>query len=43
VGRTLRRLEARVGGKNAAVTVAQKIVVSIDPLLLEGTFYAEER
>ena len=43
VGRTLRRLEARVGGKKAAVTVAQKIVVILDHLLLEGTFYEEAR
>jgi transposase len=42
LGRTFRRLEARLGGKQAAVTVAQKIVVIIDPLLLEGTFYEEE-
>jgi transposase len=39
VGRTCRRLEARVGGKKAAVTVAPKILVILDPLLLEGTFY----
>jgi len=43
LGRTFRRLEARVGGKKAAVAVAQKILVIIDHLLLEGTFYAEER
>jgi transposase len=43
VGRTFRRLEARLGGKKAAVTVVHKIVVIIDPLLLEGTFDEEER
>jgi hypothetical protein len=43
VGRTLRRLAARVGGKKAAMAVAQKIVVIIDPLRLEGTLYEEER
>ena len=31
------------GGKKAAVTVAHTIVVSSDHLLLEGTFYEEER
>jgi hypothetical protein len=43
VGRTLRRLEARLGGKKAAVAVAHKILVIIYHLLLEGTFYEEER
>ena len=43
LGRTFRRLEARVGGKKAAVAVAHKILVSIYPLLLEGTFSEEER
>jgi transposase len=43
VGRTFRRLEARVGGKKAAMVVAQKIVVIISQLLLEGTLYEEER
>jgi transposase len=43
VGRTCRRLEARWGGKKAAGTVAQKMLVIIDPLLLEGTFDEEER
>jgi transposase len=42
VGRTFRRLEARVGGKKAAMVVAQKIVVIISQLLLEGTLYEEE-
>jgi transposase len=43
LGRTFRRLEARLGGKKAAVTVAHKILVIIYHLLLEGTFYEEER
>jgi hypothetical protein len=43
LGRTLRRLEARVGGKKAAGAVAHKILVSISHLLLEGPFYEEER
>ena len=42
LGRTFRRLEARVGGKKAAVAVAHKILVIIYHLLLEGTFYEEE-
>jgi transposase len=42
-GRTLRRLEARVGSTKAAVTVAHKILVISYHLLLEGTFYEEER
>jgi hypothetical protein len=32
-----------LGSKKAAVAVAQKIWVSSDHLLLEGTFYEEER
>ena len=43
LGRTLRRLEARLGSKTAAMAVARKILVIISHLLLEGTFYAEER
>ena len=43
LGRTFRRLEARLGGKKAAVAVAHKILVIIYHLLLEGTFYEEER
>ena len=43
VGRTFRRLEARLGGKKAAVAVAHTIVVILYHLLLEGTFYEEER
>jgi transposase len=43
VGRTFRRLEARVGRKKAAMAVAHQIVVSVDHRLLEGTLYEEER
>jgi transposase len=43
LGRTLRRLEARLGSKKATVAVAHKILVIIDHLLLEGTLYEEER
>jgi len=43
LGRTFRRLEARVGGKKAAMAVAHKSLVIIYHLLLEGTFYEEER
>src|SRR5262245_46937886 len=43
LGRTFRRVEARVGSKKAAVAVAQKMLVSIYPRLLEGTLYEEER
>src|SRR5712691_10733792 len=38
LGRTFRRLEARLGGKRAAVAVTHKIVVIISHLLLEGLF-----
>ena len=37
LGRTFRRLEARLGSKKAAMAVAHKILVIIYPLLLEGT------
>jgi transposase len=43
LGRTFRRLEARLGSKKAAMAVAHKILVIIYHLLLEGTFYEEER
>jgi transposase len=43
LGRTFRRLEARLGSKKAAMAVAHQILVIIYPLLLEGTFYEEER
>jgi transposase len=43
LGRTFRRLEARLGSKEAAVAVAHKILVIIYHLFQEGTFYEEER
>jgi transposase len=43
LGGTFRRLEAHLGGKKAAVAVAQKILVIVYHLLAEGTFYDEER
>jgi transposase len=43
LGRTFRRLEARFGSKKAAMAVAHKLLVIIYHLLLEGTFYEEER
>lgn len=43
LGRTFRRLEARLGGKKAAMAVAHKILVIIYHLLAEGTFYDEQR
>jgi transposase len=43
LGRTFRRLEARLGGKKAALAVAHKILVIVYHLLAEGTFYDEER
>ena len=43
LGRTFRRLEARLGSKKAAMAVAHKILVIIYHLLREGTFYEEER
>jgi transposase len=43
LGRTFRRLEARLGSKKAAMAVAHKILVIIYHLLLEGTFSEEER
>jgi len=43
LGRTFRRLEARLGGKKAAMAVAHKILVIVYHLLAEGTFYDEER
>jgi transposase len=43
LGRTFRRLEARLGSKKAAMAVAHKILVIIYHLLLEGTLYEEER
>jgi transposase len=43
LGRTFRRLAARLGGKKAAMAVGHKIWVIVDHLLAEGTFYDEER
>jgi transposase len=43
LGRTLRRLEVRLGTKKAAGAVAHKILGISYPLLLEGTWYDEER
>jgi transposase len=39
LGRTFRRLEARLGSKKATVAVAPTIVVIMYHLLLEGTWY----
>jgi hypothetical protein len=43
VGRTLRRLAARLGGPQAAVAVAPNIWGILSPLRLAGTFEEEER
>ena len=43
LGRTFRRLEARLGGKKAAIAVAHKIVVLAYHRLAEGTVYDEQR
>jgi hypothetical protein len=43
LGRTFRRLEARLGGKKAAMAVAHRILVVVYHLLAEGTLYDEER
>jgi transposase len=43
LGRTFRRLEARLGGKKAAMAVAHKILVIVYHLLAEGTLYDEGR
>jgi transposase len=43
LGRTFRRLEARIGGKKAAVAVAHKILVIIYHVLSNGEFYDESR
>jgi transposase len=43
LGRTFRRLEARLGGKKAAVAVAHTILVIVYHLLAEGTLYEETR
>jgi transposase len=43
LGRTFRRLEARIGAKKAAGAVAHKILVIAYHLLANGTCYEEER
>lgn len=43
LGRTFRRLEARLGGQKAAMAVAHKILVIIYHLLSEGSMYEEAR
>lgn len=41
LGRTFRRLQARIGGKKAAVAVGHKILVIIFHLLNEGSVYSD--
>ena len=43
VGRTFRRVESRLGRKKAAMAVAHTILVSIEHVLMDGTFYEESR
>jgi transposase len=43
LGRTFRRLEARIGGKKAAVAVGHKILVIVYHLVNEGTIYDDGR
>jgi transposase len=43
IGRTFRRWESRLGRKQAARAVAQKILVIVYHLLRDGTFYDESR
>jgi transposase len=43
LGRTFRRLEARIGGKKAAVAVGHKILVIVYHLVNEGTMYDDGR
>jgi hypothetical protein len=43
LGRTFRRLEARLGGKRAAVAVGHKMLVIVYHLLWQGTYYEEQR
>lgn len=43
LGRTFRRLHARIGGKKAAVAVGHKILVIVYHLLNEGTMYDDGR
>jgi transposase len=43
LGRTFRRLQARIGAKKAAVAVGHKILVIAYHLLAQGTYYTEQR
>jgi len=43
LGRTLRRFESRLGRKQAAMAVAQTIVMIISHGLMDGTFYEASR
>jgi transposase len=43
LGRTFRRLQARIGGKKAAVAVGHKILVIVYHLVNEGTMYDDGR
>ena len=43
LGRTFRRLQARIGGKKAAVAVGHKILTIVYHLLTEGTTYDDGR
>lgn len=43
LGRTFRRIEARIGGKRAAVAVGHKMLVIVYHLLWQGTFYEAQR
>lgn len=43
LGRTLRRLKAKIGGKKAAMAVAHKIIVLVYELLRNGVHYDEGR
>jgi transposase len=43
LGRPLRRREARVGGKRAAVAVGHTMLVIVSPLRWQGPYYEEQR
>ena len=43
LGHTFRRLEARIGGKRAAVAVGHKMLVIVYHLLWQGTYDEEQR
>jgi transposase len=43
LGRTCRRLAARIGGKRAAVAVGHKMLMMVYHLLWQGTYYEEQR